>query len=251
MAFVDQYRKVRQADGHRRTSPDFYLSLPYVANGDRQLVEWRIRAETYRHLNARVLASAPHALRVLDLGAGSGWLSNRLSELRHRPVAVDILDDDLDGLGAIRAKRSPFIAVQADFDALPFAPRQFDLVVFNASLHYASNPVETLRLAHSMLAPGGALVVMDSPMFHRDRDGVAMMHRLARSFASEHGLATMVSPGPGYLTFESLDRTAALRLGLRPEFTPSLGSWRWRIGRMFRTVPLHRVPASFGLWVAR
>jgi SAM-dependent methyltransferase len=140
--------------------------------------------------------------------------------------------------------------VQADFNALPFAPRQFDLVVFNASLHYANNPAETLGRAHRLLAPGGALVVMDSPMFLRDRDGLAMTARLARGLESEHGLRTVVSPGPGYLTFESLDAAAA-HLGLRSEFAPSLGSWRWRLGRRVTTLSLRRVAASFGLWVAR
>jgi SAM-dependent methyltransferase len=248
--FINQYRKVRERDGHRRQSPDFYLSLPYVADSDPHLIEWRIRAETYRHLNNKVLAAAPHAQRVLDLGAGSGWLSNRLAELRHRTVAVDILDDDADGLRATGLRAARFVRVQADFDRLPFAPRQFDLVIFNASLHYANNPAVTLARVHQMLASGGALVVMDSPMFRRDRDGLAMTARMTRRLESEHGLSNTLSPGPGYLTFDSLDAAAA-RLGLRSKFAPSLGSWRWRLARHVATLSLGRAPASFGLWVAR
>ena len=33
-----------------------------------------------------------------------------------------------------------FTAVQADFEVLPFEAGQFDLVVFDAALHYANGP---------------------------------------------------------------------------------------------------------------
>ncbi len=93
-------------------------------------------------------------MRVLDLGAGSGWLSHRLATLGYRVVAVDRLDDEADGLGACRHYPIAFPAVQADFDALPFEPHQFDLVVFDGSLHYSPNPAATLaRGARACLGP--------------------------------------------------------------------------------------------------
>ena len=41
-----------------------------------------------------------HPLRILDLGAGNGWMSYRLALSGHLPVAVDLLTNDHDGLGA-------------------------------------------------------------------------------------------------------------------------------------------------------
>ena len=41
-------------------------------------------------------------IRVLDVGAGNSWLSHRLASFGHQVVAVDRLDDELDGLGAWR-----------------------------------------------------------------------------------------------------------------------------------------------------
>ena len=248
--FIRQYRAVRQQDGFRSTAADYYRRLPTVLPTDPRAGDWQIRRETYHHLLGHVLAAGPLPLHVLDLGAGSGWLSHRLSALGHRAVAVDALDDEVDGLGAARFYETEFAAVQADFDALPFAPGQFDLVVFNGSLHYAADMAGTLERAHRMLAPGGALVVMDSPMFGADSDGSRMVSDSLRRFASVCGIGDAVQQGIGYLTFATLARIAE-RLNLRPQFVPSRGPLTWRLRRNLARVRLRRAPAAFGLWVAR
>jgi len=248
--FLAQYRVVREGDGHRQASPDYYRTLPSVAEDHPQAGEWRVRRETYHHLLRHVLAEGPQPVRVLDVGAGSAWLSHRLAELGHHTVAVDVLDDEADGLGAARHYTSKFPIVQADFNALPFLPHQFDLVVFNGSLHYAHDVADVLVRAREMLAPGGALVVMDSPMFHADRDGRMMTAEQARRFRFEYGLATVVPAGAGYLTFPSLE-DAAGTLQMQPAFLPSRGPLVWRLKRRLSSLRLGRAPASFGLWVAR
>ena len=95
-------RRPRSATGAVRRAPDYYRRLPSVAPGDPHAREWQIRRETYHHLLGHVLAAGALPLHVLDLGAGSGWLSHRLTALGHRAVAVDALDDEVDGLGAAR-----------------------------------------------------------------------------------------------------------------------------------------------------
>jgi SAM-dependent methyltransferase len=248
--FVRQYRAVRQHDGYRLAEADYYRRLPSVAPDDPHAGTWQIRRETYHHLLGHVLAAGPQPLRVLDLGAGSGWLSHRLSSLGHQPVAVDAIDDEADGLGAARHYATPFAIVQADFDALPFARGQFDLVVFNGSLHYAADTAATLERAHRMLAPDGTLVVMDSPMFRAARDGSAMVSDALRRFALDCGLADAAPQGIGYLTFATLAAIAE-RLHLRPHFVPSRGPLGWRLRRQLAHLRLRRSPAAFGLWVAR
>src|SRR5262249_9566878 len=202
--FVRQYRAVRARDGYRAPDAEYYRRLPSVPAADPQAGNWQIRRETYHHLLGHVLAAGPLPLRILDLGAGSGWLSHRVAALGHDAVAVDAIDDEVDGLGAARHYTSRFALVQGDFDPLPFLPGQFDLVVFNGSLHYARAPAATLERAHRMLAPGGALVVMDSPMFRADRDGSAMVGDMLRRFAIDCGLTGAVQQGIGYLTFAML-----------------------------------------------
>ena len=248
--FIRQYRLVRQQEGRRPAAPDYYRRLPSVAPGDPHARDWQVRRETYHHLLGHVLAVGASPLRFLDVGAGSGWLSHRLAALGHCAVAVDAIDDDVDGLGAARHYATEFVAVHADFDALPFAAGQFDLVVFNGSLHYAADTAATLGRAHRMLGPGGVLVVMDSPMFGADGDGSAMVNDTRRRFMNECGCSNVVQPGVGYLTFSRLAGIAE-KLALRPHFVPSRGPLGWRLRRSVARVRLRRAPAAFGLWVAR
>jgi len=248
--FEHQYRLVREREGFRPESPDYYRKLPSVVPEDRQASVWRIRRESFAHLLDRASRSSNgRALRVLDLGAGNGWLSHRLADAGHQPVAVDRLDDAADGLGACRHYAVPFAAVQADFDALPFLPSQFDLVVFDGSLHYSPDPAATLVEAKRMLQPNGAIAVMDSPMFARANDGEAMVKDVHRKMADEHGLVDPIRPGAGFLTFAALDR-AAHGLGLRGWFVPSRGPLMWRAKRRLAQLRLGRAPAAFGVWVA-
>jgi SAM-dependent methyltransferase len=165
-------------------------------------------------------------------------------------VALDRLDDEADGLGACRHYAVPFAAVQADFDALPFEPSQFDLVVFDGALHYAADPVATLGEARRMLVRGGTVAVMDSPMFACERDGDSMVAEQMRRLASDHGINGPVRPGPGFLTFAGLERAGAA-LGLRGRFFASRGPIAWRVRRHVARFKIGRAPAAFGVWVAQ
>lgn len=248
--FIQQYRIIRQHDGRRISTPNYYRRLPFVRDEDPHAGEWRIRRETYQNLLAHVFRGDRPWLRVLDIGAGNGWLSHRLTALGHGVVAVDAIDDDTDGLGAARHYATRFVVVQADFDALPFASRQFDVAVFNGSLHYARDPAATIERVHHLLVPGGTVVVMDSPMFRREKDGSAMVEDNVRRFMDACGLARVVQPGPGFLTYDRLAGIAE-RLDLRLRFIPSRGSIKLRVQRMVSRVRLGRAPAAFGLWMAR
>jgi SAM-dependent methyltransferase len=250
-AFLQQYRAVRDGDGYRSTSPEYYRMLPSVPRDNPRAAEWRVRRESFANLQRHALPAVwAGPVRALDLGAGCAWLSHRLAGFGYRMVAVDRLDDEEDGLGACRHYPDAFTTVQADFDALPFEPHQFDLAVFTGSLHYSRNPAVTVNEAKRMLTPGSTVVVMDSPMFARDADGEAMLADQERTMAREHGLDEVIRPGVGYLTFAALDRIAR-GLGMRGRFFPSRGPLAWRVKRQISRLRLGRTPAAFGLWVAQ
>ena len=243
---IAQYRGVRTQDGYRQRAAAYYRELPRVGRGDPQHAVWRIRHESFRHLCRRVLTRlGRRPLRVLDLGAGNGWLSHRLTLLGHVCVAVDWLDDPDDGLGAALHYPTTFTRLQADFDHLPMVAGQFDAVIFNASLHYSSNPSATLQSAREALVEGGALIVMDSPVFASDADGRRMLAERRQGFANRIGRP--IEWGAGYLTVDGLARTAA-ETGLRLQRIPSRGGPGWAFKRWLAGRKLGRQPASFGIW---
>jgi ubiquinone/menaquinone biosynthesis C-methylase UbiE len=106
---------------------------------------WRIRQQSFDALITRVLPSFGVELRIIDLGAGCGWLSHRLAQLAHETVAVDVNGDEQDGLGA--ADRLGCHSVLAEFDCLPFPDDCADVAIFNGSFHYSTDLAVTLREA--------------------------------------------------------------------------------------------------------
>lgn len=249
--FLAQYRAVREQDGYRESAPEYYRMLPVVSQGNPRAAEWRIRRESYAHFQQRALPGVWQGpIHVLDLGAGSGWLSHRLASFGHHAVAVDRLDDEVDGLGACRHYPVTFAVVEADFDALPFEPAQFDVVILNGSLHYSPDPAATLAEAKRMLVDGGSLVVMDSPMFAHARDGQAMVDAQHHAFTANYGISDVIRPGVGFLTYRDLERLA-VDLGLQARFFPSRGPLAWRVRRQLSRLQSGRAPAAFGVWVAQ
>lgn len=249
--FQEQYRTVRSKEGRSDRPAEYYRKLPLVPTDDQHRSEWRIRRESYFTLRTRALAAWPEqTIRLLDAGAGNGWLAHRLASAGHAVVALDRLDDDADGLGACRHYSTAFAVVQADFDAMPFESSQFELVVLNGSLHYSPDPVLTLAEARRVLTKGGALAVMDSPMFTDARDGQAMVDDQSQSLQTATGLSGIMHPGVGFLTYQRLD-DAAKALGLSARFFPSRGPLDWRVRRLVARFRIGRAPSAFGVWVAR
>ena len=249
--FLAQYRRVRQQDGYRTDQPGYYRALPETEPDDPQASVWAIRRRSFQRLCREVVGRRAGASpAVLELGAGCGWLSHRLTRLGCRAVAVDLLDDDCDGLGAGRHYERGFPRVQADFDLLPFAPGQFDLVVFNGSLHYAPVVAASLDRACRMLRAGGRLAIVDSPTFERRAEGLQMRNRLRQRLCRDYGVPAPVEPGEGFLTFGRLAEWAAAS-GRSARFFSSLGGWRWQLRRFVPGRLVGRpAAAEFGVWIA-
>jgi SAM-dependent methyltransferase len=249
-AFLAQYRRVRAQDGCGSYAPEARRALPEVPATDPHADEWRIRARSVSTLLGLIPRSGAAAARVLDAGAGNAWLSNRIAADGHDVVAIDVSDDERDGLGACSAYAARICAVQGDFETMPFAPGQFDTIVFNASLHYAARPADVLHHARALLREGGILAVMDSPMFADAGDGRSMVERESTSMKERFALDRVELPGRGFLTFSELDR-AACDGRLRSTFVRSRGSLGWEARRLWGGRRLGRAPAAFGVWIAR
>jgi hypothetical protein len=120
--FLKDYSRIRRAEGRGSSDPEYYRALPYRDVSGKNSAQWAIRARSYRHFESHVLPTiekeAGRPLDILDLGAGNGWMSYRLSLRKHRPVALDIFADQSDGLRAVRHYSVSFPCVEAEFDQL-------------------------------------------------------------------------------------------------------------------------------------
>ncbi len=99
--FIEDYERIRAAEGRGSEGESFYLGLPYKDLSGRNHKQWEIRSRSYDYLIAHVLRrNLPSGGWILDLGAGNCWMSFRLAAAGYHPFAVDLLTNDSDGLGA-------------------------------------------------------------------------------------------------------------------------------------------------------
>jgi SAM-dependent methyltransferase len=254
--FAHDYAEHRAVEG-RDYRGHALFDLPYLKAG-RFAEQWRVRARTFEafmtHVMRPLAARLSRALTVLDLGAGNGWLSYRLATEGHRAIALDIRDDHVDGLGAatpfVERVRDRMECLVAPFDAIPLDSASVDLAVFNASLHYATDLRAVLAEAQRVVRPGGTIVILDSPFYARETDGLAMVAEKKCEAAERFGERAeplMTLPFIEFLTRERLARSAPaihwhrhrVRYPLSYELRPLRAAL---LGR--------RRPSRFDLWVA-
>ena len=231
--FLDDYGRIRSAEGRGSDQSDYYRALPFADLSGRNSAQWRMRARTFRYFAACVLPR--ERADVLDLGAGNCWLSHRLAEMHHRPVAIDIFSDAHDGLRAARHYPVAFPVLEADFDRLPLPKRSFDLAVFNASFHYSPDYRRTLTEVRRCLRPDGRVVILDSPVYKRMEHGEQMRSERQAFFEQTHGFRSEALASIEYLDEPMLDSLARdLRIAwkiYRPWYGISwaLRPWKARI----------------------
>jgi ubiquinone/menaquinone biosynthesis C-methylase UbiE len=244
--FLMDYGTIRKAEGRGSNGREYYLALPYRDLSGRNSGQWRIRASTYRYFEKHLLRQ--RSLDILDLGAGNGWMSYRLSELGMRPVAVDIFTDAQDGLAAAR-NYGRFPLVEAEFDHLPFADGQFDLAIFNSSLHYSTDYHGTLGEARRCLKPTGSIVVLDSPLYKLREHGELMRTERHVQFQAQYGFPSDSVASLEYL-YESQLGELSRDLGLRWQIYQPWYGWKWHIRPWKARLQGRRPPSRFCILVA-
>ena len=244
-----QYRTVRAAEGWGSDDDAYYRQLPRVPTDDPHEAIWRIRARSEQMLYRRVIKD--RRASIVDLGAGNGWLAHRLGQRGHAVAAVDLDDDDRDGLGtwsryAEPSAPTPFIPVQATFDRLPWPDAIFDVALFNGALHYSADYATTLAEACRVVRPGGTVAILDSPFYHREASGHTMVAERTARFRDDHGPHCGAVANEGFLTLDRL-RILGRDLGLTWQIAKPYYGLRWALRPLQNRLLGRREPARF--WV--
>jgi SAM-dependent methyltransferase len=241
-AFAEHYGAIRRQEGRRVVDRKTLLALPFRDLTGRHAYEWRIRARSFKAFLTRVLRplerrrNAP--LRIADVGCGVGWLAYRLARRGHDVVAFDLCTTE-EALGAHAFYPSKLLSVEAELDALPLPDATVDLVVYNASFHYAADAARALEEALRVLTKGGGVVVMDSPLYADGSSGEAMVRE--RTATGGGGHATI-----GFLTYDGIGALAS-ELGLAVRYDRPWHGLSWWAKPHLARLRGTREPARFDL----
>lgn len=113
--------------------------------------------EAIRQDLCHLLASAPESALLLDLGAGTGVLSDYAHRCRRdlQLVAVDPAE------GMLSYAPHYVRTVNARAEALPFEPASFDVVTVGEALHHFQEPFTAVGEIARVLKNGGSLFIYD------------------------------------------------------------------------------------------
>lgn len=252
--FIREYEIVRKAEGRGSQDPQYYRALPFEDLSGKLSRNWTIRARSYQTLINEVLEPSEkfwnRPLKILDVGAGNCWLSNRLAQRGHLVAAIDLLTNSSDGLGSHIFYHTQFTPLQAEFDCLPFQDTQADLLIFNASLHYSIHFETTLREAQRVLRSDGQLVILDTPVYHDPDSGSQMVSEREKQFSERYGFPSNALPCENFLTHERVDGLAK-SLGIHWHIIVPGYGLSWNLSRLRDRLRARREPAEFLLLIGR
>ncbi|HEX5709183.1 MAG TPA: class I SAM-dependent methyltransferase, partial [Pyrinomonadaceae bacterium] len=129
--------------------------------------------ETHRHFcdfaNMAAALALPAGRRILDVGCGSGWLSEYFARLGYDVTGIDI-SPDLIRIARERVERVPYDVdhetrlrcrfLVHDAEGAPLE-EEFDAVVCYDSLHHFEDERAVMRNLSRMVARGGLLFVLE------------------------------------------------------------------------------------------
>lgn len=120
-------------------------------------------------------------MRILDLGCGNGWMSNRLAEIpTWEVVGIDVNQVELIQAARLfgRENLQFFYAHLPDLGlSAPDAIGQFDCIVLAASLQYFPDLEALVSYLKLLLCQGGEIHVIDTHFYHDEVAAAAAKQR--------------------------------------------------------------------------
>lgn len=153
--------------------------------------------------------------RILDIGIGTGLLSERL------PAGVETYGIDISGrmLDQIRNNQLPVALALAEFRRIPFANDVFDRVISTFAFHHVPYPEKDLALRDidRVVRPGGKIIIADF-MFVDERQKQSLID----SFSDPQRAGLIEDIDDEYFTF--IDRAQTVLDGMGYAVTYERGS---------------------------
>ena len=97
---------------------------------------------------------------VLDVGAGTGFLTESAAKIARKVIALDFSDAMMSEARAKLGGRNVEFKI-GDVEQIPLPNATIDAVIGNMVLHHCPNPEAAVREMARVLVPGGRLVLSD------------------------------------------------------------------------------------------
>lgn len=191
----------------------------------------------YRHMMERERALVGRRLGLSGgavLSVGAGWHPGRhlFPAPAFRLTAVDADPDRVRAVLDTGRADEAHVGHAGHLDAVPLAPRSFDVVLDRLVLHHLvfQGPLQPVfDEAARLLAPGGAMIAIEPGAWHPVGLGLAAANRLGLATAI-HGTPDDIPLSPRRLL------TAARSAGLEPELHAVTYTWRRLPGPLQRAL---------------
>lgn len=164
--FSDLYLAVRTAE-NRLLSDQQVLRLPDTDPAGPNASQWSFRKKSAIRF-AKYVAQKHKPLKILDIGCGNGWFSNKLGQIDGVEVlGIDINITELKQAARLFGKNNLRFAYADIFSDI--ADEKFDIAVFNSCFQYFENVRQTLDAAQKWLKSMGEIHLIDSPFYRPDQ----------------------------------------------------------------------------------
>lgn len=201
---VRRYNAAADAYYREFANADFETTKPWANYREAALISY----QTGLLLSG---AKIGRAQRILDFGAGGGWLASILHQMGNELFLLDVSPTALDMARETfrRDLRNGTHAVGPHFDPydgfrFPYADDEFDRIVCFDALHHVPNPLCILKEMHRVLKSGGIAGFVESGERHAElpaiRDCVARTGILERNTKLEEVHLLACKAGFSYMS---------------------------------------------------
>lgn len=143
-------------------------ALPDIPSSHIHFNEWRSRKRSSRQLVDYLKKKSMH-LRVLEIGCGNGWLSNKIADqVNSNVTGIDINNTELSDARVLWRQKKNLEFIYGDIRDDFFKSSHFDIIVFAASIQYFPSLPDILLVAISLLRPGGEIHILDTKFYEEE-----------------------------------------------------------------------------------
>lgn len=107
------------------------------------------------------VAQVKEGATAVDIGAGTGFVTQELLNRKLRVIAIDQSREMLNALEQKFGSSGEITCIQADAYTLPLESESVDYVMANMFLHHVENPGQAILEMTRILKSGGKLIIAD------------------------------------------------------------------------------------------